>query len=374
MKFNFWEKGKLFYLNGIGVKTSVGIRYGQVNVSSSNKSIEAPLKSLIESHLNGSMTVASLENVLVSLSDAQVKREVGLSGRPGRKVNIDDIDLPASIGSHFEEKRRHHHPLFSHAEALDPSTIKFRSRDTADNIQIIVDHREPNGLVSALRESCIPSDNIIVGSQDVDVRIVSMDSLDELIIERKTVADLNQSVQSNHAHDQSERYYDYMLEKAEAGVHVRVLWIIEGDPVTGTLPNQALNGLPQLDGWNNYMMMINDQFFHYTYCTRHTAYSIIKMAQGFFERTLAQRVSVGKTARIKAQRRETRDSGATRSGMNLKSQLMFLDGMTTNVADELSKLNKSFREILAMSTQELLEIKGIGAKRADRLFDAFNMK
>lgn len=372
MKFNFWEKGKRFYLNGIGVKTSVGIRHGKVNVSSSNKVIEAPLKSMIESHLNGSMTIASLEKVLVSLSDAEVKREVGLSCHSGRKVNIDDIDLFASVGSHLEEKPQH--PLFSHAETLAPSTIKFRSRDTADNIQIIVDHREPEGLVSALRESCIPPENIIVGSQDMDVRIVSMDSLDELIIERKTVADLNQSVQSNHAHDQSERYYDYMLEKAEAGVHVRILWIIEGDPVTGTLPNQALNGLPQLDGWNNYMMMINDQFFHYTYCTRHTAYSIIKMAQGFFERTLAQRVSVGKTARIKAQRRETRDSGATRSGMNLKSQLMFLDGMTTNVADELSKLGKSFREILAMNKQELLEIKGVGATRANRLLDAFNMR
>lgn len=371
MKFNFWSKGKLFYLNGIGTKTSVGIRYGNLAVSSTNKSIEAPLKSLIESKLSGSLSIAALEEVLTQLSDTQVKQELGLSGRPGRKVNIDDIDIPAMRET---QTLSHKHPLFSHSELLEPSTIKFKSRNTSENIQIIVDHREPDALVSALQESCIPTDNIIVGTQDMDIRVISMDSLDELIIERKTVADLNQSVQSNHAHDQSERYYDYMLEKAEAGVHVRVLWIIEGDPSSGTLPNQALNGLPQLDGWNNYMMMINDQFFHYTYCTRHTAYSIIKMAQGFFERTLAQRVSVGKTARIKSQRRETRDSGATRAGMNLKSQLMFLDGMTTNVADELSRLGKSFREILAMNVDELLEIKGVGDTRANKLFNAFNMK
>lgn len=370
MQFNFWPTGSRFYLNGLGVKTSVGVSRGgkSLNVTSEDHAIRQKLLDLLTGEIKGDFSVEALERLLLSLSDSSVKRTLGLSPARPRGGNV--IDFPQQFGGR--------HVLFDQAEDLEPRTIKFSSKQILNDIQIFVDHREPDSLVGILRESRIPSGNIVTCSQPMDVRVLSKSSPDELIIERKTVADFNQSVMSNHAHKQSEAYYDHMLQQSNGGAHVRVLWLIEGNPKTGVLPNQALNGLPQLEGWWNYAMMINDQHFNYTYGIRHSAYSIVKMAQGFFERTLQAPVSVGKTARIKRQRRESGagqiSSGASRPGMDLKSQLLFLDGMSSNVAEELSHLGKSFREILAMSEEELLEVKGVGTKRSGRIFNAFNMR
>jgi len=308
-----------------------------------------------------SPSIDSISAVLKGMSDADVISALGLDGA-------------GEVVTATTSSTNTRHPLFIKAEALDLSTIKFKRASTLSDIQVSVDHREPPALISALKTSKIPDLNIKSLSQECDVKIVSCSSSDELIIERKTVSDLNQSVISNHAHSQSERYFEYMAEKAERGIHVRVLWVIEGEPAAGVLPNYALNGLPQLTGFINYLSMINDQFCVFTYDINHTAYTVVKMIQGYFERTLQQPVSIGKTAQVKRQRKDTLDSsGASRSGLNLRSQLLFIDGMTNPIANELSLLGKSFREIVCMSQDELLLIKNVGTKRAERIHAAFNV-
>lgn len=387
MKYNYYEKGFMFYLNGINAaKTSVCVRHGRLAVKSPISAIISPLKAFIESKIPSGAKLSNsvLETVLKQSSDLEFLNSIGKSPTKS-KVDIDnvvilpsrtnspllDVETPQESGSGRD--------LFFESQRLDPRTIQFVNDDVLENLQFIIDRpREPEELVECLRRSHIPSDNIIETVQEFDIRVVSMDCLDELIIERKRVDDFNKSIKSGHLHDQVERYYDYMMRKNEAGINVRVLWIIEGIPSKRILPNEILDGLPQLDGWMNYQMMISDQFFHYTYSTNHTAYSVLKMAQGFFERELKFKTKSGLANRIKLQKAELNtkgknDSGVYRAGINLKSQLMFIDGVPTNVAEELSKTGKSFAQIVQMSKEELLEIKGVGKKLADRIYNAFNV-
>jgi ERCC4-type nuclease len=284
---------------------------------------------------------------------------------PHRKFNL---DLRSNTDMHSETMYQ------------DVTTCKFKA-STKKNGYILVDHREPNALfktISNINISNIQQTQLELG----DILIGDSRSQDLLLIERKTVTDLKNSIISNHAHDQAERYYDKQRELEKLGIRMQVIWIVEGEAEGQRMLYNALDKCVNMDGWLNYIATIVNQQTIQSFNSNHTAYLIAKLAQGFIERELYYKVKSGNPlinrvhthSVLSTNKSEDSDHGVTRAKNNLSSLLSYIPAIKSNVANELSKLDKSFAEITQMSIKELLEVKGIGKVSAQEIYDDFNKK
>lgn len=382
MKFNYFKPGFMFYLNGLGCgQTSVALRNGKIIVKNSNESVVSKLQDWISEQLGGvAPTVQALDSLFTKASDSEVKKLIKSSDV------IDSVDLSNltklnhnKAGKSWGNKSTR--DLFSESLRLSPASIKFCRKSTPENLTVYVDFpREPEKLITALRESPIPSENVIPKVSPFDIQVIEQETGNELLVERKTVTDLNAAIKTGRVHEQVEKYFEYAYEASLEGKTVRVLWVIEGEPEKGLSPLMGLDGLPQIIGLINYQIMISDQFVYFTHSTQETAYAVIKFAQGFFERKLQKKVVAGKYDNRKAigitnadaSLRE--DSGSYRKATGLTAQLMYIDGVTTKTATSLAATGKSFSEIVQFSIDDLIAVHGIGRKSAERIFSSFNAK
>jgi len=156
------------------------------------------------------------------------------------------------------------------AASSDITKIKFKSK-TVKNAITVIDTKEPEPLQNLLFDSPIPNPGL--GTLEVgDILIKKIDDTAEMIIERKTVHDLYNSITSDysHAHSQVERMYAYQQAKLEQGVYVKVVWLVEGmnDGATGLY--HSLPEPKQVDGWVNYLVAISDQYLVTSFNVEHT--------------------------------------------------------------------------------------------------------
>ncbi|WMN81084.1 helix-hairpin-helix domain-containing protein (plasmid) [Vibrio parahaemolyticus] len=281
--------------------------------------------------------------------------------------------------------------LYNEALHLDVSSAPFKDSTYKDAI-VLVDHREPAELFNKLSSTGIknvhptslPDGDILVTSQSDPSRV--------LLIERKTLTDLYNNITSDnhHAHEQAERYYRSMVSNANEGIYMQVVWIVEGERKEQGQIRTLYNVLPQvkqMDGWLNYISAICCQQTIQTFNLNHTAYMVAKLIQGFVEQSLYypvkvrnMRVDMSSTERKKMNKAliqsdsEPSHKGVISASDGLKGILAILPGINTKVAYELAMSGKSLAEIVNMTENELLEIKGIGNKTAKQIFKIFNLK
>lgn len=266
--------------------------------------------------------------------------------------------------------------LHSESLSLDPATIKFKASTLRDTT-VFVDHREPKEIAAILTKTKLKVETTTL--PEGDFRILCGKSHRQLVIERKRIDDLSQSIRgdAHHAHDQVETYYDLMRSSAAIGIEVKVVWILECYDQGKMTPYHALPEIKHMDGWVNYSLMISDQPSVWSFSPNHTAYLITKFVQGFIERELTYKVKVGdkridrKHEPLMAQS-APRSGGVSRAKDGLAGQLAALPGIPTNVARELAKTGKSFSEIVSMDIASLSQVKGVGSKRAAAIFATFN--
>lgn len=266
---------------------------------------------------------------------------------------------------------------------LDMYSAPF-SAATLKNIQLSVDDREPQKLHSLLSGSkleVVTYKRLALG----DIRAENTKTGDVLIIERKTVTDLHSSIvgSSGHAHDQAERYFDEIQKLRSEGKRCSVVWLVEGEKNGDQSMYNSLEKVQQMDGWVNYITMIVQQQILQTYSLEHTAYLTLKLIQGFFEQTLFYKVKTGSplvnrsakdrnAATVVYSEEPVKDRGVTRNKNGLAAMLSYIPSIKKNVAEELAKTGLSFKEIVSMSKEQLMMIKGVGERSAMEIFEDFN--
>lgn len=320
------------------------------------------------------------------LSEGIVLSDIGL-----RELNEIMINRNFDIGGSFNYRSeenvvkgkfgldlRSNTHLNNETEIQDVSSCPFLS-STQKNGYIIVDTREPSSLfnkISELNINNIQNAQLPLG----DILIGDSRNQDVLLIERKTIKDLNRSITTSHAHDQAERYYDKQREMEALGIRMQVIWIVEGENEGQRMLYNALPKSVQMDGWVNYIATIVNQQTIQSYNENHTAYLIGKLAQGFIEKSLYYKVKSGNPLVNRVHNHEPlihshdeeNDHGVTRVNNSLASMLSYIPSIKSNVAEELSKLNKTFSEITQMSIDELMKVKGIGKKSSQEIYNDFN--
>lgn len=385
MDNNYYAKGFMYYINGFGCKIKAYVKNSNLTIRSERADYEAPILKLITTKAgSAALNIRTLGKILDSIPDSDVRKALNLTDGPRAKKNtidiIDSLSLPSRpIENHNRfTGYRNSEDFYNESLTLDLHKIPFVNKSIIDDIQIIVDHRERDELYHLFNNSIIPSENVFLDTLEMgDIKVIHLESLNELIIERKKITDLKRSIISNHAHDQMARYTEYIDEKAENGIHIKFVWMIESENEGRLTIFNALDTIQQMEGWVNFTIAIEDQFMHGTFSPRHTAYSTLKMCQGFFEREIVNKVKVQRANIINKhrvmQRTDEGDKGVYRSKNNLKTQLMFLHGVKTNVAEEFSLLGKSYRDIINMSKEEIAKVKGVGPKSVDVIYDTFNL-
>lgn len=355
------------YFNNIAEKTFIHIVSGKLVVRSEKES----LVSVVHEHfLKNNIDISSIGDInrvyemiksIPEIDGQKSKARRSFANKYDGLTNNKDIS-----------------DLWSETSEQDLSTIKFKA-STIKNGYILVDHREPLSLqtmmyncqIDSVDVAQLPLGDIVVGFKDQSC---------ELIIERKRIKDANYGItnENHHAHDQIERYYQYVQEKAEQGIHVKVIWIFENEDER-TLYN-SLNLAKQVDGWVNLSIAISDQYIATSFNLVHTAYLVTKFAQGFLERKLTypvkvngQRIDKEKPHKLrKAIVVDKEDRGILRASASIAATLALMPGIPTNIAKELASTNMSINQITSMTFEQIKAIKGVGDKRANEIFSMFN--
>ena len=336
------------------------------------KRIEQELKN-VDINLN----TISMQELYPALVDAGLIQQ-GRGMRNYKKSSYGSMKKPFS-----QQKSKSMATLLRESSLLDIGSAPFRN-DSIKNLKIVVSSNEPPALFDLLCKSKIP-DVQRTHLEVADIFIVDKRTGDALMIERKTITDLYQSVtQQAHAHDQCERMSVFVNNFRKDGKRARAAWIVESLPTGPHLMYESLDLIQSVDGLINYFDMINDQSVYQSFSMNHTAYLIAKLAQGFFEQKLYYSVKTSnplvnrsKKERL-ASKDETsiptdKDSGVTRhSSSDLQDMLSYLPGINKTGAANLAATGLSFVEIMNLSKQELSEIKGIGPKGLESLWQAIH--
>lgn len=353
------------YLSQIGSKSYLQLSQGKLKIQSDDKSLVPLIKSHLELHGIDQSDILN-NNDILSFVKSIPEMDGGRASKPsyGKFDNL------------VNDKGIRELSLETSQQKLE--TIKFKA-STIKNGYVIVDHREPLALqtmmfncqIDSVDVAQLPFGDVLIGNKDGDC---------ELIIERKTIKDANFGItdENHHAHDQIERYYQYIQEKAEVGVHVKVIWIFENEEER-TLYN-ALNAPRQMDGWLNLSIAISDQYVANTYNLVHTGYLITKFAQGFLERTLTNAIRVGGKRIDKPKPHKLRkniaidktDRGISRAEASIAATLSLMPNIPSNVAKEMANTGRSINQITSMSYEEIKALKGVGDKRAKEIYSTFN--
>lgn len=216
--------------------------------------------------------------------------------------------------------------------------LNFTNIRNANPVRIEIDHREPQGLDAHLGQV----ENLVVERKHLELADFRIND-GRILVERKTVQDFANSVQSGHLFDQAQRMG---FEPDAIGVV-----ILEGDVFgshTGMLHSAITGAISCLSSVQR-MTVIN------TLSLEHTAYALAKIAQ--HERNgLGYNLPLHKdkpTALIDAQR----------------YVLESVTGISAGGADALLRHFGTVQAVFAASPAELQVVKGIGPKTAQRLHE-----
>lgn len=385
MKNNYYSEGYLYYINGLGRTVKAKATKAGLQIYCTDNYLAEALKILIEKFLGDTpINTRTLGDVLNKIPQTEALKAISRTSTPAKKAKRVDINsvpiaipshtrsTPGQFGGHTNTK------FFNQSLELDLRKIPFVNKYLPDDLTVIVDTSEPIKLFELFQQSIFPRENVFRARLPIgDIKVLCNDTLDELIIERKTVTDLKAGILNEHCHDQIERYYDYIQEKADKGITVKLYWIVEAEEGGNKTLYDSLPAIQHMEGWIGYSFGISDQPIHQTFSTHHTCYSICKMSQCYFERELFYKLKSHnhKANRTKSNRdiltKESKHSGVFRRDDNLAGSLA-ATGIPINVAVELSKLNKSFREVAQMTKKELLAVKGIGETIANNILKIFD--
>lgn len=258
--------------------------------------------------------------------------------------------------------------------------IKLKA-STLKQVVTLVDTREPDNVMSEFSAGQLPctGQTLPVG----DIHFVNETAKTLLVIERKTVTDLYQSIVSARAHHQAERLFAFAQQKREQGWRVMVCWFVvcqDGRGLYDVLPQTK-----QMDGMLNYLTAILDQHVFQVFHEQHGAYLATKLAQGFNERQLTYPVKTGSGERVDLPAsfralpvKHTETEGSDHNvRLAEQDQLLYVltafKSINIRVAKALSATGKSLRAILSMSQEELELVEGIGKTLASRIYKEFSI-
>lgn len=263
------------------------------------------------------------------------------------------------------------------------SSAPFKSK-TISNCKIVVDSREPNSLVTKMSEGKIAvcREALEVG----DIKLISADTDDHIIIERKTVTDFYSSITEpeKRAHSQAERLFDYQNEFAKNGTRVQVIWMIEGEQNGVRTLYNALPQTNQMDGMINYLVSVLNQHVVQAYNCHHLCYLVQKFVQGFFEQELFYPVKSISGAQIDRRKSERSSIAAIpleqgRHGVSIPGRqdlfhvLTSFKSVDSRIANSLIETGLVLKDILALSKEDLVKFNGIGRNLAEKIEREFNM-
>lgn len=274
--------------------------------------------------------------------------------------------------------------LIAESKTLELEKAPFKA-STIKNISVVVSSNEPSKLLQLLQRTKLL--NVTSGHLS-EADIVATDNVtgDTLLIERKTVQDLYQSVITDlHSHDQCERMFAYVQARKKEGKRTRAIWLVEAQEDGKQLIDNCLPEIRQVTGLLNYFDMIADQSVIQSYSMEMTAYITAKFIQGYFEqklyypaKTANPSVNLSTKARLQAKAHDqvssTDGTGVTRhTARDLVNILSYIPSINTKVARELAATGKTFKEIVSMPLEQIKQINGVGEKTAIKIFEDFNV-
>jgi len=268
--------------------------------------------------------------------------------------------------------------------AFSIESAPFKAK-TIKSCRILVDTREPDSVFEklAVGKIAVERQTLEVG----DLMLVSADTKDHLIVERKTITDFYGAIvgDQHRAHSQAERLSLYQQRHAAQGIKVQVVWIIEGElngrrTLYNTLPQSN-----QMDGMVNYLVAILGQHVVLAYNTHHLCYLTSKFVQGFFEQELYYpvRTATGSQIDLKKSERqaaiinmnaEDNNHGVSIPGReNLFHVLTAFNSINSRIANSLIESGLVLQDIISLSETELAAFKGIGKATAQKIYKDFRM-
>jgi ERCC4-type nuclease len=250
---------------------------------------------------------------------------------------------------------------YAEAEQLQLGTVKFLHGNK--HYLITVDTREPTQLAEILATSNmkIQSEALTVG----DIRISHTDNSDELIIERKTISDLYNSIISNHAHRQAEALFEYQNHRASLGHRTQIFWLIEGEEQGARTLYNAFDKIVQTDGVINYFSAILGQGVLQTFNMQHTCYLAIKLAQGFHEQELVYKVN--EKARKTTPTPSPNYHGVRGDKNLLLKMLMAIPSIKEPVAHQIIAKGHKMADVFQYTKSQWLSFDGVGTTTADKI-------
>lgn len=265
-------------------------------------------------------------------------------------------------------------PTAIYRDTLKYTVASIKFNRSIDQYLITVDTREPGSLLDRLSASrfSVVSKKLDVG----DIRITSTETNDELIIERKTVSDLYSSVIAHTAHRQAECLFEYQASRAQEGVRVMVVWLIEGELDGQRMLYNAFPGTNQTDGVVNFLTGILGQHVIQCYGQHHLCYMAIKLCQGFFEQELV--------VKVKAAERKTRTPTAQRTALlghssgkyhgvrtqdknTLMQVLLSIPSLKEPAAKHIMSQGHRLKDVLNYTFEDWVNIDGIGKITAEKI-------
>lgn len=265
-------------------------------------------------------------------------------------------------------------PSTIHLQTLKYSLASIKFLRKTDKYTITVDTREPLEISERLTRSGI---SVVTKKLDVgDIRITTSDSNDELIFERKTVSDLYSSIVGCTAHRQAECLFEYQAEKAQEGIRVMVVWLIEGELNGQRMLYNAFPNTNQTDGVINLLTAILGQHVIQCYGQHHLCYLAVKFAQGYFEQELVYKVKAAeRKSRTPATRRSALIAGEAGEYHGIRTQdknpllqiLLAIPSIKEPVAKAIIAKGHKFSDVLRYSETDWLSFAGVGKVLAARL-------
>ena len=308
----------------------------------------------------------------------------GQSKHRSRPQNSKKLAYTAHSPTYSQNGPKSIEALISESKLLELEKAPFKS-STIKNVSVVVSSNEPPKLLHLLQRTKLL--NVTSGHlNEGDICATDNVTGDTLIIERKTVQDLYQSVINDlHSHDQCERMFEYVQARKREGKRSRAIWLVEAQEDGKQLIDNALPDIRQVTGLINYFDMIADQSVIQSYSIEMSAYITAKFIQGFFEqklyypaKTTNARVNLSTKARLQCKAPDALNNGEgsgvqRHTARDLVNILSYIPSINTKVAKELAATGKSFKEIVSMSLDQIKQVNGVGEKTAIKIFEDFNV-
>ncbi|WP_210499281.1 ERCC4 domain-containing protein [Vibrio crassostreae] len=382
MKFVLWGKGGAFriYIKGTGADDDpvVTLEGSRIKVNHDNDLIKHKvIQQMVAGGLSPDSTYTR-ENLIsafnLSALDSSLAGDLA-THTSSTYTNQDWQSRSQQNNTYHKIDTRDASLMFQESEQLDVGSAPFRSVKTCRDVSITVDTREPKSIFNLVRSGKI--ENVSNLALEIGDILLQHDKTgDTLIIERKTVTDLYNSTVSAHLHSQAERLFEYAQVLKNNGSRVRVVWVVEGEQQGARMLYNAFREVKQTDGLVNYLVGILDQHVISTFSQTHTAYMVMKLAQGFFEQELKYPVS---TALKKKERASdvTQKAAEANHNVNLPSRggadlLCSINGINRKSASSIIDKGYSIKDLCLMSIEQLCGIDNVGAKSAEKIYNALN--